>query len=367
MSLDHMAGDRVLHWNDTARLGPVFPAWAGPAERLRFLLRYAIRAPSRNNAQPWLFDIEGHELRVHVDPRRSLKAADPHGREAVIACGAAVENLRIAAAHFGHDAEVQPCDALRDGLVAVVRLVGRRAPTPAEEELFRAIPVRRSSVALYSGRVPAEDLAKLAAEVSGLGLFRGIPRWLARPVAELVAEADGLQWSSARFRSELALWTHRAGRPLEGIAPERAQGVSTAGRLLRRLVRRARGGRGGELDLRCDERTRSMLVLSTRDDAPPEWLSAGRAMQRLLLRAAAGGLAVSFLSQPIEVPDVRRRLRRELGDPGLPQLLLRVGYGRRPRATPRRPVELVLRSFASEISVEVGVDVSEPATLSRPA
>jgi hypothetical protein len=76
---------------------------------------------------------------------------------------------------------------------------------------------------------------------------------------------------------------------------------------------------------------------------------------------------VSFLSQPIEVPDARQRLRRELGEPGLPQLLLRVGYGPRPRATPRRPVDLVLRSFTSEISVEVGIDVTEPAPLARPA
>jgi hypothetical protein len=64
---------------------------------------------------------------------------------------------------------------------------------------------------------------------------------------------------------------------------------------------------------------------------------------------------------------VRRRLRREVGDPGLPQLLLRVGYGPRPRATPRRPVELVLRSFVSELSVEIGIDSAEPAELARPA
>ena len=360
-------GPRAAHWNDVVRVGPPFPAWSGPAERLRYLLRYAVRAPSRHNSQPWLFDIEGHELRVRVDPRRSLKAADPHGREAVIACGAAVENVRIAAAHFGHDAEVLACDPAVDGTVALVRLVDRRRATAAEDALFAAIPFRRTSVTLSSEAVSAEELAKLAGEVSGLGMFRGVPRWLARPVAELVAEADGKQWSSARFRSELAAWTQRPGRPpIDGIAPDRAEAGSTAGRLLRRLMGRG-GARGRELDARSDARTRSMLVLSTRDDAPAEWLAAGRAMQRLLLRAAADGLAVAFLSQPIEVSDVRRRLRRELGDPGLPQLLLRVGYGRRPRPTPRRPVELVLRSFSSEISVEVGIDAADPAQAARRA
>ncbi len=355
-----------MPWNETGRLGPAFPAWAGPAERLRFLLRYAIRAPSRHNAQPWLVEIEGHELRVLVARRRILKAADPHGREAVIACGAAVENLRIAAAHHGHEAEVQPRLPGPDGLVAVVRLLERRRPTQAEEELFGAIPQRRTSPALHSRSVPTEQLARLAAEVSGDGLFRGVPRWLARPVTELVAEADAIQWSSARFRSELALWTHRGRRrrDLDGLAPDGRRAGSRPAGLLRRLLH-LRGAGRRELDARCDARTRSMLVLSTREDDPREWLAAGRAMQRLLLRATAEGLAVSFMSQPIEVPDVRRRRRRELGDPGLPQLLLRVGYAPRPRPTPRRPVELVLWSFATEISVEVGIDLAEPPPAAR--
>jgi nitroreductase len=357
----------VSHWSEADRLEPAFPSWAGPAERLRHLLRYAIRAPSRHNAQPWVFDIEGPELRLHVDLRRSLRAADPLGREAAIACGAALENLRLAAAHVGHDLDIEPRDPGRDGAVAVVRLAGRRLATPAEEELFAAIPLRRTAVVLSSRPVPLEDMAKLAAEVSGHGMFRRVPRWLARPVAELVAEADGVQWSSARFRAEHALWTRGQGRRfLDGVAADRQPGAGSPAGLLRRLLHRARGARAAELDRRADERTRSLLVLSTRDDGPCEWLAAGRAMQRLLLRATACGLSVSFMSQPVEVPDVRRRLRRELGDPGQPQLLLRVGYGPRQRATPRRPVDLVVRAFATELSVEIGIE-AEPAPLARPA
>ena len=66
----------------------VFPAWAGPAERLRFLLRYAILAPSRHNTQPWLFEIEGDELRVYADRSRALPVADPDGRQQLMSCGA---------------------------------------------------------------------------------------------------------------------------------------------------------------------------------------------------------------------------------------------------------------------------------------
>ncbi len=332
---------------------PPFPVWAGPAERLRHLLAYAIQAPSRHNAQPWLFEVEGDELRVFVDPRRTLRAADPQGREAVIACGAAVENLRVAAAHHGHEVGVEPREPGRGGPVAVARLLGRRPPTAAEETLFAAIPARRSAAVIHPHPVPAEELAALAEEADGEASLRRVPRWLARPVAELVAEADAVQWSSGRYRAELAAWAQRARRAVDGLAPDRPQGPSAPAGLLRRLLRRA--GRRDDLDRRADERTRTLLLLSTRGDGPRDWLAAGRAMQRLLLRAAAGGLAAALLASPTEVPDVRRRLRRELGEPGHPQVLVRVGYGPRLRPTPRRPVELVLRSFSTEIAVEVEI------------
>jgi nitroreductase len=81
----------------------------------------------------------------------------------------------------------------------------------------------------------------------------------------------------------------------------------------------------------------------------------GRALQRVLLRATAEGLHAGWYAAATEVQDVRRRLRRAVGDPGHPQVLLRLGYGLAPRATPRRPVELVVRSMVTEVAVDVAI------------
>src|SRR5512134_2668770 len=123
-----------------------FPVWGGPEERLRFFLQWAVLAPSRHNTQPWLFEIEGDELRVYADERRALPIADPDGRQLVMSCGAAIANLRLAAAHFGHatSCEVIPMHR-RDGLLARVRLEERRASTPEAEEMFQAIARRRTN------------------------------------------------------------------------------------------------------------------------------------------------------------------------------------------------------------------------------
>ncbi len=82
--------------------------------------------------------------------------------------------------------------------------------------------------------------------------------------------------------------------------------------------------------------------MGTGGDATPDWLAAGQALAKVLLRARAEGVWASFLNQPIEVPELRPRLRNAIGMQGFPQLLLRMGYGSEARPTPRRPTEDVL-------------------------
>jgi hypothetical protein len=53
------------------------------------------------------------------------------------------------------------------------------------------------------------------------------------------------------------------------------------------------------------------------------------------------GLSASFLSQPLEVAQTRIALRVLLDEPGVPQTVLRIGYGQPAAITPRRPVGAV--------------------------
>jgi hypothetical protein len=45
---------------------------------------------------------------------------------------------------------------------------------------------------------------------------------------------------------------------------------------------------------------------------------------------------------PVEVPELRTKLRRVVNGSGAPQLLLRLGYGPAVRPTPKRPLEDVI-------------------------
>ena len=88
-------------------------------------------------------------------------------------------------------------------------------------------------------------------------------------------------------------------------------------------------------------------MLCTFHDGPLAEIQAGQALQQVLLTATALGLSASFLSQPIEVPHIRAKLRRAFKTTLEPQAILRLGFGSPVPATPRRPVgDLLLPQVA---------------------
>jgi nitroreductase len=339
-----MTGERAA-WSED---GGALSADAHAAERLRFFLQWAVLAPSRHNAQPWVFEIEGDELRIYSDRSRTLPVADPDGRQLLMSCGAALANLRLAAAHFGHASSVELLPGFRrDGLLGRVRLEERSASTPELEELFRAIPVRRTNRLPLDGREPPEGLVTtLLREARSEGVsLRPVEPHQRRLVADLIAEGDDAVWSSSRFRAELAAWIRPNRSERRDGIPGYALGMSDAASLVHPLLVRLQSPARAEAerDRRRALGTKALIVLSTRRDGNAEWVQAGIALQRILLRATAAGLYASYFAQPIESPALRRKLADAIGDPGAPQVMFRLGYGLEPRSVPRRPVEQVLR------------------------
>jgi Nitroreductase family len=327
-----------------------FPAGAAAGDVLRFLLRYAVLAPSSHNTQPWLFRLHGRAVDLHADRARRLPVVDPDDRELTMSCGAALYTLRLALAAFAVDVWVTelPRPAEPD-LLARVELTGSPAPgpTPDEATLFAAITRRHTSRARFEpDPVPDAVVGELraAARAEGAWLYE-VPGWRHAAVAKLLARADRLQMADPAFRAELAHWLrpshthHDDGIP--GYALGRGEIESVVAPLVVRTFDMGAGQAASDEHLLADAPL--LAVLGTLEDTVASWLRAGQALQRVLLTATALGLEASFLNQPIEVPTLRRHLARDLGVSGLPQLLLRIGHGPRGSTTPRRPVADVLR------------------------
>ena len=328
-------------------LQPVAPA----AQRLRELVKSAILAPSSHNSQPWIFHIPLNcaFVELYADRTRALPVVDPDDRELTMSCGSALYALRVAARHAGFTdlVELQPDPDDRD-LLARLRLGAPYRASGDEEALFTAIAQRRTNRRPFLPRPIADDalvaMQKAAASEGAMLTILHASDERVR-VAQLIAAADRKQGANPAFRRELASWMHpnrsrtRDGMP--GYAFGLGDWTSYAGPLVVRTFDwgNGRAARDQELALGSPY----MAVLWTMGDSSREWLAAGQALQALLLRATLAGVSASFLNQPVEVPELRAVLRDILNIEGHVQSVLRLGYGPRVEATPRRPLEDVMR------------------------
>jgi hypothetical protein len=63
----------------------------------------------------------------------------------------------------------------------------------------------------------------------------------------------------------------------------------------------------------------------------------------MLLLTRSENVWCSYFNQPIEVPELRNKVREVINEKeGFPQLLMRMGYGQDVKPTPRRPVDEIL-------------------------
>lgn len=313
--------------------------------RERALMAQAVRAPSSHNTQPWCFRVGAAIIDLLADRRRALAVNDPHDRELVISCGAALMTLRVAAAARGIALAIERApDPAEPTWLARVRLGAGDADALSASEalagLDRMIARRRTLRADFSALAIAPDLVGQLIEAAAAegAWLRPVPAGAHRAqVAELVAEGDRRQWANRHWRRELAAWMRPRHQGL-GL------GLPT---LIAPIARWAvagfdLGGRVAAQDRRLTEEAPLLLLLGTDADAPSAWLRAGEALQRVLLLACAQGLQAGYLNQPIQVAELRPQLQAVTGG-GSAQILLRLGYpDKLPAASARQPVAAVV-------------------------
>jgi nitroreductase len=324
-----------------------YPFGAPLEDQLRFLVRFAILAPSTHNSQPWRFRVTDDAVEVWADPGRALPRIDPTRRQLLMSCGAALFHLRIGIRRFGSVDRVDYLpDPARPELLARIRRGRPIRPLARDVELFAAIPARRTNRGPFLTRpVGAIESDLLEREVAAEGA------WMIRlhphdklAVAHLIAEADRKQLADRAFRRELTRWlVPRGDRRRDGIPMVKKDVPSAlpfAGPALLRTFDVGGGVAAREQELAT--LSPMLAVLGTDLDEPRDWITAGEAMEAALLRATALGLGVSFLNQAIEEPELRPPIGRAARPTGFAQLILRFGWGEEVAPTPRRPLEEVL-------------------------
>lgn len=317
-----------------------FPYSGDQEAQLRFLARYAMLAPSTRNTQPWAFAIEGPRISLLANRSRWLPVSDPDGRELMISIGCALENLLLAAEHFGFTTKVSlfPDPENRDYVAAVRCETGAAPASMLTDELFLMIPERCTHHEEYDGVPVAPNI---------LGLFHGVCNDEAvhllvtadlgtrAKVDELMTRADAIEFANPAFREELG---HCIGRGNFG-GPWL---IAALGQLAVSYLNLGRSTARKDHEVLMSSPI--LGILCAQHDDPVTWVAVGRTYERLALLSAAHGLSIQPLSQLIQVPEVRAELAPLLPLEGLiPLQPFRLGYPKMPkRHTPRNPLESML-------------------------
>ncbi|MBE8477388.1 Acg family FMN-binding oxidoreductase [Streptomyces justiciae] len=332
-----------------------FPEWAPQrtgfptsdrAAQIRFLLRFAILAPSGHNAQPWRYEIdhESGSLLINLEWSRVLRVSDPNDRITFMALGTTARNFVRAAECYGLAADAQ---IVGEGTESYVRVTLTDARDDAEPstDWIDAITRRISNRSNFYKEELSEPLkARLTDfEVAGVEVRTYTSADDKRALAHLTSISSKKLINSKTFRGELAQHVHpntttkRTGMPASG------QGIpGPISPLAPFVVRHAKIGTWFSIKDRKQLTDAPMIVvLITPGDAPHDWIRAGMAHEELFLRTTSERLALDTFAAATCDDDSRARLAKRLEVDGYPQILVRTGRAKKQNRphTPRLRID----------------------------
>lgn len=316
------------------------------------VVRSACHAPSVHNSQPWAWRIPAPDVvELYADRSRQLPGSDPHGRELVISCGAALHHLTVAARAFGLEPRVE----LLAGGGHAPDLLARTSLVPTgitDRDVTRLAALENRVTdrrAFTDWEVPLGRLVALADEARPWGAHARV----IHEAHEVVRTEALLDRARRRLLADTSLeqeqdaWLDRSahdGIPGVNAVPRHSDtDPLRPSRFDRWTVPPASSDRPSR-----DLEQGPLLGIYTGGDDEPAWLRSGMALSALWLAATEQGLALAPQTHLTELPDLRRELRADLFDDlGWPQVILRVGWPQ-PRLhllprTSRRPLADVLR------------------------
>jgi hypothetical protein len=324
---------------------------SSPAEISRFVVEAAVNAPSVHNTQPWWFSSGDREISVHADVERRLPVADPDGREMMISCGAALFTARVALRYLGFVPEVRvlPDPDLPNLVARIGYGGGQTAAVDYERALFAEIPRRRTHRGGFDPEaLPTAIISALRDEAARENAtLRIMADDSQRGALAAVVEAGdyALRIDAARVR-EQTRWALPPGSPRRDGVPATAYPARpdhTEPPFPSRDFAHGHGWGLPPAGVGVVPTSAGVVgVLTTSADLPHDWITAGQALQRVLLLASSCGVAAALHSQPLEVVNLRDFITTVLCDGAYPQMVIRVGTTGQAAASVRRLVDEVL-------------------------
>lgn len=336
-----------------------FPDDGSSEEKGTFLLNYAILAPSIYNTQPWSFNVSGDEILIFADESRWLKIADSNKREMYISIGEALENLIVAADHFGYnstvsylaESDLSESDFLKSDLPESYHPVARvslqlDAASSMDPSLFSAITSINSSsnrsLEASDGQIEQKamkrdiealmDLMALNTD-QDIGIILSDDPEIKKRLLNLTEEADRSLYSNVTFKSELGHWLSRGAMGPTGVQAKVEQ--------IKVAFMDSVPGQIKEDKETINSSLYLGFVTSEKNDVQSQ-LKAGRVYERFRLSATSAGLSLQPMNQALQAVETESEAKGLLNGSFVQQIFCLDIVGPANELTPRRPMEEVL-------------------------
>lgn len=313
-----------------------FPSKGDISEKIYFLLRYGILAPSTHNTQPWQFVVKDNTLTISANPELTLPEADPRGRYLHISLGCCVTNIITAATYF--ELAVQ-----QSWTSNKIKLTFRKSSIQTSDRLINAITARFSDKLPYqqvSLKKIHEDRLYNTRVPNGCSLTLISNRKLIERLAIIQQKATQSYSGNRNFFNELSQWLHPSDTKADDGMPGFVVGLSNIqSKVFRSVIKNLKPAAKllARKDLMSVKSCSASAFITSKGDDPKHWFEVGKYYERLVLEATACGLATAPMTSIIENTNYRSMVTKTFGLKHEPQLFFRLGYSKhKPYHTPRR-------------------------------
>lgn len=329
-----------------------FPKKKPIEEQLKFLLSYAILAPSSHNTQPWLFSIDKNNINIIPNFNRSLPYSDRAYREIYISLGTVAANLEIAGKYLGLKTKITYLPDTEIDPVAIKLTFNQdkkqKTNNTEVENLFKEI-TNRKTIRFKNEKTPvSKDIINQIIKTynNKEPQITLITKDKTKDIiSELMYQAIYKAYNDKVFKLELSNWLRPINTEKEDGIPVYDAGIpSRLTKHIEKIIQKVPAKTIAKQDANLVKESTTLLIISALSDNKTSWLKAGLQLQYIWLFLTHKGIHLTPMAGIIESTPEQKELGKVLfNNEKTPVFFARIGYIKENVPTsPRLPVQSVI-------------------------
>lgn len=320
-----------------------------PKDKLLFVAKYGILAPSSHNAQPWTFNITDNEIIIYPNLSRSLTYGDRTQREMHISIGCCIENIKIASQYFNMNLHLDLLPEKYIENVVGVFSISPHADLPVSnlQDKFKAITHRVTNRLGYTDKKLYQNIINTIKEHSNNDIEVTVvtePNKIDE-ISKIMKQASQDAFNDNVFKKELGQWVRSNNTTKFDGMPLYGWGVPTPISLFASyIISNAPASIQSVLDQKSVLNSPALMIVSGKSDMKETWLHAGSTFESIALYLQSNGISASPMAGIIELEKRKNQLKEVLQIDTVPLFFCRLGYPKKNmQHSPRYNINQILK------------------------